>query len=73
MSNKLRILHLEDNPNDILLIRETIVSRDIDAEIVTAVTRDDFVSALEKGDYDLILADYTLPSFDGMSALALVR
>jgi CheY-like chemotaxis protein len=73
MNNKLRILHLEDNPNDILLIRETIVSRDIDAEIVTAVTRDDFVSALEKGDYDLILADYTLPSFDGMSALALVR
>jgi PAS domain S-box-containing protein len=73
MKNPLRILHLEDNPNDVELIRETIVAHGIDAEIAVVDTRSDFVSALEKGDYDLILADYTLPSFDGLSALALVR
>jgi PAS domain S-box-containing protein len=73
MSNRLRILHLEDNPNDVELIRETIISHGIDVEIVDVVTREDFVSALEKGDCDLILADYTLPSFDGLSALALVK
>jgi PAS domain S-box-containing protein len=73
MSNILRILHLEDNPNDVELIRETIISQGIDVEMVVADTRPDFVSALEKGKYDLILADYTLPSFDGLSALDIVR
>jgi PAS domain S-box-containing protein len=73
MGKILRILHLEDNPNDVELIRETIIAQGIDIEIVVAVTRDDFIDALEKGNYELILADYTLPSFDGLSALSLVR
>ena len=73
MKTPLRILHLEDNPNDVLLIREAIIAHGIDAEIVDAATRADFVAALEKGTYDLVLADYTLPSFDGLSALSLVR
>ena len=73
MSNILRILHLEDNPNDVELIRETIISQGIDVEMIVADTRSDFVDALEKGNYDLILADYTLPSFDGLSALSIVR
>jgi PAS domain S-box-containing protein len=34
-------------------------------------TRAEFVAALEKADIDLILADYQLPSFDGLSALKL--
>lgn len=73
MSDKLRILHLEDNPEDVELVRQTIAAQGIDAAIVDVETRADFVNALEKEDYDLILADYTLPSFDGLSALAIVR
>ncbi|MFA6055009.1 MAG: EAL domain-containing protein [Thermodesulfovibrionales bacterium] len=73
MKTPLQILHLEDDPNDVLLIREAIIAHGIDAEIIDAATRADFVAALEKGDYDLILADYTLPSFDGLAALSLVR
>jgi PAS domain S-box-containing protein len=33
----------------------------------------DFVAALKQGDFDIILADYTLPSFDGLSALKIAR
>jgi len=73
MKSRLRILHLEDNPEDVELVRETIAAQGIDAEIVDAATRADFINALEKEEYDLILADYTLPSFDGPSALAIVR
>jgi PAS domain S-box-containing protein len=73
MSTKLRILHLEDNPEDVELVRETIAAQGIDAGIVDVATRADFINALEKEDYDLILADYTLPSFDGLSALAIAR
>ena len=35
--------------------------------------RDDFVAALEQGGVDLILSDYSLPGFDGMSALKIAR
>ena len=31
--------------------------------------RDAFVAALEEGGFDMIISDYTLPSYDGHSAL----
>lgn len=73
MKTPLQILHLEDEPNDVALIRETLIAHGIDAEIIDVSTRTDFVAALENKTYDLILADYTLPSFDGLSALLIVR
>jgi len=73
MNDELRILHLEDNPTDAVLIRETLVAGGVAVQMVNAATRAEFVSALEQGPYDLILADYTLPSFDDLTALSLVR
>lgn len=73
MNSILKILHLEDNRNDVELIRATIISQGIDVEITVSDNRSGFIDALEKRNYDLILADYTLPSFDGLSALDIVR
>jgi CheY-like chemotaxis protein len=36
-------------------------------------TREEFAEAVRQGGYDVILADYRLPSYDGMSALRLAR
>jgi signal transduction histidine kinase len=36
-------------------------------------TREAFLNALREGGYDLILADYSIPGFDGMTALGLAR
>jgi two-component system cell cycle sensor histidine kinase/response regulator CckA len=73
MKLPLRILHLEDDPNDAALVQSALES----AGIVTATTRvqnrEAFVEALERGGIDLILSDFSLPSFDGMSALAIAR
>ena len=41
--------------------------------MVRIETREEFVAAMERGGFDLILADYSLPSFDGLSALAIAR
>ena len=73
METPLKILHLEDNPNDFELVRETLLAGGITVEVVNAATRAEFMSALEENSYDLILADHTLPSFDGITALSLVR
>src|SRR2546430_15851867 len=36
-------------------------------------TREAFQSALEGEQFDLVISDFTLPSFDGLSALTLCR
>ena len=68
-----RILMLEDSQIDAELIRERII-RTLDAfEVVQVVLRDEFEAALDETAFDLVLADYSLPGFDGMAALDIVR
>jgi PAS domain S-box-containing protein len=69
----LRVLYLEDEPRDAELVQETLAADGIESEIIRVETEADFVGALKQGGFDLILADYTLPSFDGLSALEIVR
>jgi PAS domain S-box-containing protein len=71
MSRSLRILHLEDNPRDAELAAAMLESDGIVADIVRVDTREAFVAAVEGEPFDLILADYQLPSFDGLAAQAL--
>ncbi|MBU3947465.1 MAG: PAS domain S-box protein [Proteobacteria bacterium] len=66
---KLKILNLEDSPNDSELIEEILSEAGIECEIILTDTEEGFISEIEKGCVDIILADYTLPSFDGFSAL----
>jgi len=73
MQPKLLIVNLEDNRNDSELIQETLASEGIACEIVRVETRDAFLAAIGAAGVDLILADYSLPVFDGLSALALAR
>ncbi|MEP0855240.1 response regulator [Trichocoleus sp. DQ-U1] len=69
----LRILLLEDSLLDTELIYANLSNGGIDCELVQVETRTDFVTALETGSFDLILSDYSLPSFDGISALKIAR
>jgi PAS domain S-box-containing protein len=67
----LRILLLEDDAHDAELIQEFLEADHFVCEITRTQTRAEFVAALEAVEIDVILADYTLPSFDGLSALML--
>src|SRR5471032_2475031 len=73
MKSPLHILHLEDNPGDAALIASTLKSGDIHCVTTCVQTRDDFVAALERGGFDLILSDFTLPAFDGLSAIKIAH
>jgi len=68
-----RILHLEDDENDQVLVREMLQTEGLACELVAVKSRVDFNSALRQNKYDLILSDYTLPSFDGLRALSLAQ
>jgi PAS domain S-box-containing protein len=67
----LRILLLEDNPTDAELIREILEADQIVCDVKVVKTRVEFLTKLETQEIDLVLADYKLPSFDGLSALKL--
>jgi PAS domain S-box-containing protein len=69
----LRILHLEDSPVDAELVAACLAEAGIDAEVVRVETRSEFLAALERERFDLLFADHSLPSFDGISALAIAR
>jgi signal transduction histidine kinase/DNA-binding response OmpR family regulator len=73
MKDSLRILHLEDSPKDAELIEATLAGEGLACEVALVDTREDFVAALEQGGFDLILADYGLTSFDGLSALRIAK
>ncbi|WP_051469973.1 PAS domain S-box protein [Fischerella sp. PCC 9605] len=69
----LRFLLLEDNPLDADVIKATLLDGGIDCELLIVKTRSNFVTALENDVFDLILADYALPEFDGLAALEIAR
>jgi PAS domain S-box-containing protein len=69
----LRILHLEDDPFDGELLRRILTHEGLVRDWVRVESAKAFTTALNEGLFDLILSDYTLPSFNGIEALALAR
>src|SRR6476646_5368964 len=73
MDSPLRILHLEDNVSDSALTSEMLAAGGFSCRVTRVDTQAGFAALLEEGSWDLILGDYTLPSFDGLSALKLAK
>jgi signal transduction histidine kinase/DNA-binding NarL/FixJ family response regulator len=69
----LRILYLEDEPRDAELVQASLEAEDIVCDLTRADTQASFLTFLQQGGFDLILADYTLPLFDGISALKIAQ
>jgi PAS domain S-box-containing protein len=73
MHSPLRILHLEDDSNDAELVEEMLAADGIACHVTRVETQPHFIACLEQGSFDLIFGDYTLPSFDGLSALKIAH
>src|SRR5260370_39437819 len=73
MTESVRVLVVEDSEDDsTLLVRE--LSRggfDVDHQRVDTPTS--MTVALENGKWDLVICDYSMPSFSGLEALKLLR
>lgn len=73
MESPLHILHLEDDPHDAAMVQSVLETGGIPCAITLVQNRVGFVAALERGSMDLILSDFSLPAFDGLSALGMAR
>jgi two-component sensor histidine kinase len=69
----LRILLLEDSALDAELVTEALSDAKLPAAIERVISEAEFTAAVQDRRWDLILADYRLPGFDGLSALEIVR
>lgn len=68
----LHVLFLEDNPSDVILMLRQLQRDGFAPEWKVVCTRHDYEEQLQT-DYDVILANYTLPDFDALRALELLQ
>jgi PAS domain S-box-containing protein len=73
MDRPIHILILEDNQSDYELVRRELRKAGFDSEIRWVQDRAAFLASLESFTPDIMLADYSLPGFDGVTALHLAR
>ena len=72
MNHPISILYLEDSPRDVELARERLESGGLVCKLRIASCRAEYEAALAEP-FDLILSDFALPDYDGMTALVLVQ
>jgi len=73
MNKVIRVLHLEDSPLDQELVKQLLDDAYPKCEITTVHTRGTFEEKVRAEKFDLILSDYSLPAFDGFSALEIAK
>src|ERR1700687_4562234 len=73
LSNPIRVLILEDSATDAFLLVRQLRVEGYDPTHERIETAAALRAALTKQTWDLILADYSLPSFSALEALALLH
>ena len=73
MSRQLKILFLEDVSADAKLESRELRRGGVDCVTQRVETKEAFVRALDEFEPDVILSDFSLPTFDGLSALDIAR
>ena len=68
-----RVLYVEDSPHDARLCCRQLEKAGFKFVTDVVGSAEEFQRALGSNPYDLVLADYNLPSFSGMEALELVK
>ena len=71
MDKQIRILILEDNASDFELIKRELCKAGPNYILEWVQGKETFLQAINKYSPDLVLLDYSLPGFDGLSALAM--
>ncbi len=72
MPGPLRVLVVEDNPDDAELVLRQLRRAGLDLTSRRVDTVDDVRSAIDAFGWDIVLADYNLPTFSGVDTLAIL-
>jgi len=69
----IRILHIDDNLHDRLLVRDALLREHSEYEVFEADNRQAFEKYLSESQFDLILSDFNILGFDGLQVLKVVK
>jgi signal transduction histidine kinase len=69
----MRVLLVDDNPNDRELIKRQLRKAIENIQFIEAARHDDFTEALQHNDFDIVLTDYLLHWSDGLAVLQAVK
>jgi PAS domain S-box-containing protein len=73
MIQSLKILHIEDIPSDAELIERTLKKSGIEFQKLLVDTKEEYIKALDNFNPDIILSDHSLPSFNSLEALKILK
>lgn len=73
MTTPLRVLSLEDNPDDVVLLERELRRGGFEVYCKRVQTAEELREALRQGPWDVILSDYSMPGFDAPTALRVLH
>ncbi|HTD41734.1 MAG TPA: PAS domain-containing protein [Mucilaginibacter sp.] len=73
MIQSLKILHIEDVQSDAELVERTLKKSGIAFEKRIVDGKEEYIKALEEFNPDVILSDHSLPAFDSLDALRILK
>ena len=73
MTEKLKILLLEDSAEDAEIVQRLLKKENLDCEFKVVMTKEDYANSLNNFQPDLILSDNSLPQFNATEALNIIR
>lgn len=73
METPFKLLMVEDSPEDAELLLRTLRKGGMAPDYQRVQTAEALAQALEKGYWDVVISDYSMPGFDGTRALAMVH
>ena len=72
-AKRLRILMVEDSEDDAFLMKHELNRGGYDVTLKRVDTGVTLLSALEQDTWDIVISDYNLPGFDGLTALKVIK
>lgn len=70
---KIKVLQVEDDETDSLLVLRQLKKDGFDVDYVRVKTRPDMEAELDKGGWDIVISDYSMPGFSGLEALRIFK
>jgi len=73
MERTLRVLHVEDRERDVALLTRHLARAGYDPHSERVETPEAMRAALEEGEWDVVLCDFSMPQFSAPAALKLLK
>jgi len=73
MSKQLKVLLVEDSEDDATLLARALKKGGIQPVVERVETADAMKKALQKQEWDVVIADYVLPRFSGLDAVSVLK